>query len=127
MAEKRGKIIRALEELDKKDIYSLILFSIYKLKNCPEYSTLSELVYVLDNENFIKFINYYGGQTIRVPTIRELTELIHALLVFERINNTDKSIDDILEELDINVREKNNILKIIKVIQENLSEYDFKR
>ena len=40
----KGNIIKALEELDKKDIYSLILFVLYRLKEIPEYSTFSEIV-----------------------------------------------------------------------------------
>ena len=123
----KGNIIKALEELDKKDIYSLILFSLYKLKDCPEYSTLSELIYILDNENFIKFINYYGGKTIKVPTIDDLSILIHALMVFERLNNTNVDIDTILKELAISKKEKKEILESIQIIQETLANYDFKR
>lgn len=123
----KGNIIKALEELDKKDIYSLILFSLYKLKDCPEYSTLSELIYILDNENFIKFINYYGGKTIKVPTINDLSILIHALMVFERLNNTNVDIDTILKELAISKKEKKEILESIQIIQETLANYDFKR
>lgn len=123
----KGNIIKALEELDKKDIYSLILFSLYKLKDCPEYSTLSELIYILDNENFIKFINYYGGKTIKVPTINDLSVLIHALMVFERLNNTNVDIDTILKELAISKKEKKEILESIQIIQETLANYDFKR
>ena len=40
----KSNIIKALEELDKQDIYSLILFTLYKLKDVSEYSVLSELV-----------------------------------------------------------------------------------
>ena len=123
----KGNIIKALEELDKKDIYSLILFRLYKLKDCPEYSTLSELIYILDNENFIKFINYYGGKTIKVPTINDLSILIHALMVFERLNNTNVDIDTILKELAISKKEKKEILESIQIIQETLANYDFKR
>ena len=45
----KSNIIKALEELDKRDIYSLILLILYRLKEIPEYSTLSELVYILDH------------------------------------------------------------------------------
>ena len=31
-----------LAKLSDNDIYSLILFALYKIKNIPEYSTLSE-------------------------------------------------------------------------------------
>ena len=53
----KGNIDKALEELNKEDIYSLILFVLYKLKNVSEYSILSELVYILDNGSFSRFIS----------------------------------------------------------------------
>ena len=123
----RGNIIRALEELDKNDIYSLILFALYRLKDNSKYSTLSELIYVLDNENFIKFINYYGGKTITVPTIKDLTNILQALLAFEEMNNTDKSLDDILRDLSLTEKDKKEMIRTINLIEQIVGEYDFKR
>ena len=62
--KRKTEIREALNRLNKTDVYSMLLFIIYKMRELPEYSTLSELIYVLDNENFIKFLNYYGGKTI---------------------------------------------------------------
>lgn len=123
----KSNIIRALEELDKKDIYSLILFILYRLKEIPEYSTLSELVYILDNENFIKLINYYGGKTIRIPKIDELSTILNALLVYEREQNTDLSLSDIFKDIGINKKEIPEIMKILQLIPQLMDDYDFKR
>lgn len=123
----KSNIIRALEELDKKDIYSLILFILYRLKEIPEYSTLSELVYILDNENFIKLINYYGGKTIRIPKIDELSTILNALLVYEREQNTDLSLSDIFKDIGISKKEIPEIMKILQLIPQLMDDYDFKR
>lgn len=123
----KGNIIRALEELDKKDIYSLILFVLYRLKEIPEYSTLSELVYILDNENFIRLLNYYGGKTIRIPKVEELSTVLDALIVYERQQNTDMPLSDIFKELDIDKTQKPDILKLLNLIPQLLENYDFKR
>ena len=90
----KGNIIKALEQLDKKDIYCLILFFLYRLKEIPEYSTLSELIYILDNESFIKFLNYYGGKTIKVPNVDDLSIILDALLIYEKQQNDKLSIED---------------------------------
>ena len=58
-----------LNTLKERDVYSLLLFCLYKLSDIPEYSSLSELVYVMDKKNFLNFCEYFGGQTIKVPTI----------------------------------------------------------
>lgn len=123
----KSNIIKALEELDKKDIYSLILFILYRLKEIPEYSTLSELVYILDNENFIKLINYYGGKTIRIPKVDELSTILDALLVYEREQNTDLPLSDICKDIGISKKEIPEILKILQLIPQLIDNYDFKR
>lgn len=123
----KGNIIKTLEQLEKKDIYSLILFVLYKMKGIPEYSTLSELTYILDNESFIRFLNYYGGKTLVVPKVEDLSTILYALLVFERQENTDLPLDDILKELGISKRNKDEILKALNIIPELLKNYDFKR
>ena len=61
-----------LDKLKEYDVSSLILFSLYKLIGSPEYEVLSEMAYVLDRKNMIRFIEMFGGMTIRVPTISEL-------------------------------------------------------
>ena len=54
---------------DNTDIYSIILFIIFKIKKLPEYAALSELVYVLDKDSLLKLCEYFGGTTIKIPTI----------------------------------------------------------
>lgn len=69
--------------LSQIDTYSLMLFVLYQMKNIKEYSTLSELVYVLDKENFFKLIDYFGGITITIPTKKELETTLSALLLYQ--------------------------------------------
>lgn len=123
----KGNIIKALEQLDKKDIYSLILFFLYRLKEIPEYSTLSELIYILDNENFIKFLNYYGGKTIEVPRVEELSILLDSLLIYEKQQSTNMSVTEIFKDMNIPKKDRTEILKILSLIPELLENYDFKR
>jgi uncharacterized protein Smg (DUF494 family) len=123
----KSNIIKALEQLDKKDIYSLILFILYNLKEVPEYSTLSELVYILDNENFIKLLNYYGGKTITIPTTDELSNVLNALVVYEKKENTDKNVSDILKEVGVQNKDINETIKILEMIPDILKNYEFNR
>ena len=123
----KGNIIKALEQLDKKDIYSLILFFLYRLKEIPEYSTLSELIYILDNENFIRFLNYYGGKTIKIPKIEDLSILLDSLLIYEKRRSTNTPVTEIFKAMDIPKKDRPEILKILSLIPELLENYDFKR
>lgn len=124
---KKSNIIKALEELDKEDIYSLILFTFYKLKDISEYSILGELVYLLDNKSFTNFLSYFEGQTIKVPKISDLTNIVNALLFYERKINSNSSDDEILASLDIPKRDKQQIISTLNLISGIVEEYDFKR
>lgn len=74
-----------LSSIKKVDTYSIVLFVLYQLNNIPEYSTLSELSYVLDKSNFLDFLDYFGGTTIKVPTKRELQTIVNALLLYQSV------------------------------------------
>ena len=43
MAKRTTKISEALRSMNKTDIYSLMLFVLYKMKEDPDYLTLTEL------------------------------------------------------------------------------------
>ena len=66
-----GRIREELTKLKDVDVYSLILFVLFKARNVPELASLSALAYVLDKDNLLKLCEYFGGQTITIPTITE--------------------------------------------------------
>lgn len=123
----KSNILKALEELDKKDIYSLILFTLYRLKDVSEYSVLSELVYILDKDSFARFLSYFEGQTIKVPRISELTNIVNALLFYERKMNSELTDDEIMKSLGIPMKDKLVLYETIKLISSIIKEYDFKK
>ena len=123
----KGNIDKALEELNKQDIYSLILFVLYKLKNVSEYSILSELVYILDSNSFSRFMSYFEGQTIKIPKIQDLKDIINALLFYEKKINSSLTDEEILNELNIPKGESEKINSTLNLISEIIKEYDFKR
>lgn len=72
-----------LELLSKRDTYSIVTALLYLIKDEPKYSTLSELFYILDKENFTRLIQYYGGKEIRIPTITEINDMLKVLLLYQ--------------------------------------------
>ena len=123
----KNNIIKALEQLDKKDISSLILFTIFKLKDQPQYTTLSELIYLLDEKSFSNLLNYFGGKTIKIPTVQEFNDLLSALLVLEQKENTDLSDEEIFNELNIKKTNRDTVMNNINVISKIIEDYDFAR
>lgn len=93
------KIKTELEKLNNSDIYSLMLFALYKANELPEYSALSQLAYILDKDNLVRFCEFFGGLTIRVPKIEELEVLVYSLLVFQETDIEHKPFDKVLHSL----------------------------
>jgi len=75
-----------LNTLHLSDIYSLMLFIIYKLQDIPEYAVLSEMCYLLDGANLTRLLAYFSGKTIKIPTEEEFATMANALLLYQYIN-----------------------------------------
>lgn len=80
--------------LKNQDLYSLILFVLFKLRDNKEYSTLSELAYLLDKDDFLNVCEYFGGLTIRIPTIEELKELVRLLILYRQVEIEGQDFDE---------------------------------
>lgn len=93
------KVKEEIAKLKDTDTYSLILFALYKLKNVPEYRELSELAYILDKNSLLNFLEYFGGLTVKVPTIEELRMVVYTLLVYEYVKVDKLSIDEAILKL----------------------------
>lgn len=74
-----------IENFKQTDFYSLLLFALYKSIEIPEYSSLSQLAYVLDQKNLLNLCEYFGGQTIKIPTVKELEDLVYSLLLYQYV------------------------------------------
>lgn len=91
------KVKQEILKLKHTDFYSLILFVLFKLKDIPEYSTLSELAYVLDKDNLLKLCEYFGGLSIKIPTIEELESVVYSLTLYQYINIEGKTMKEALD------------------------------
>lgn len=109
------------------DIWSLILFTLYKIKDTPEFSTISELAYVLDKDSMLKLCEYFGGLTIKIPTIEELEDLVYALVIYQHVNIDGMDYNNavkLIGEKSSNLRNiKFNYMKICDI----LDKYEFEK
>lgn len=124
----KNNIRTSLDSLNVTDVYSLMLFALYKMSDIPEYSTLSELVYTMNRESLLNFLECFGGTTIRVPTIYELKLMVNALMLYQTVNIDHVSLEDAIKYIDESENlSVNDILKVYKDMCEVLKTYDFKR
>ena len=112
-----------LTKLKKIDIWSLMLFVLCNFQKIPEYSSISELAYVLDEKNMLKFCEYFGGQTIHVPTIDELENTLYAMLLYQYIEIEHMSEDDAYVTINVDKEKLKSIKTCYKTLKTVLSEY----
>ena len=119
------RIKEDLAKLNETDTYSLILFVLYKLRGVSEYSAISELAYVLDKQNLLQLLEYFGGLTIRIPTIEELEEIVQSLLLYQYVDIEHKDFDDALKLLGKKTTDVRIIKRNYNKIKELLEQYSF--
>lgn len=119
------RIKEDLTRLNEVDTYSLILFVLYKLKDIPEYSAVSELAFVLDKTNLLRLCEYFGGLTLKIPTIDELEQIVHSLLLYQYVDIDNMSFEDALKLLGEKSADIRTIRKNYNKIKQILEGYTF--
>ena len=118
-------ITQGLNNLKERDLYSLSLFCLYKLIGVPEYSSLSELAYVLDKENLLNLCEYFGGQTIKIPTTTELESLVYSLLLYQYVKVEKMNYEDAIRLIGHESKDLRAIKANYRKLTEVLSKYKF--
>lgn len=119
----KNSIKQNLNNLHLSDIYSLMLFIMYKLQDVADYATLSELCYLLDGANLTRLLTYFEGKTLKIPTSEEFANMSKALLLYQYINLDGNTLTVALGKLeDTTPKQREEItnlyLKIIPVMQQ---------
>lgn len=120
------RIKKDIATLKDTDIWSLVLFALYKIRSIPEYSSLSELVYILDRKSVLKLCEYYGGMTIRIPTVEELEFLVYVLVLYQKVNIEKMKYEDAVAEIGFKSSELRRVKSDYIKICEVLDKYEFK-
>lgn len=118
-------IKKELDNLKTNDVYSLMLFVLYKLRDVPEYNGISQLAYVLDEENFLNLCEYFGGLEIKIPTIDELKDIVDALLLYQYIDIDGMSYSSAVEKVGFPSSQMRHVKKIYINIKQTLKDYNF--
>lgn len=120
------RIKEELAKLTDTDIYSMILFALYKIKDVPEYATLSELVYVLDRKSLLKLCEYFGGMTLKIPTVEELETLVYALVLYQWVNIEGKPYDEAIQIVGVKSSDLRGVKSAYLDMVDVLNQYEFK-
>lgn len=115
-----------LDNLKMTDTFSLILFVLYKLRDVEEYSAISELAYILDKDSLLSLCEYFGGVTIKIPTVNELESIINSLLMYQYVNLDGIPYDEAVRKIGFESHQLRKIKKDYSKICSILEEYSLK-
>jgi hypothetical protein len=121
------KIKEELNKLKSVDIYSLMLFALFKIRDIPEYSSLSELAYVLDKNNLLKLCEYFGGLTIKIPTISDLESMVYTLVLYQLVDIDGMEYDDAVKQIGHNSSDLRRVKSDYIKMKNILDNYNFSR
>lgn len=112
--------------LNEEETFTLSLILLAHMHNDEKYKNLCELIFLFDNySGFKQFIKYYEGQTIQVPTLKELKQCLRLLELFQKVEIDKKDFDECYSKLKLNSLDlsksycKDEISKFHKYLQEN--------
>lgn len=124
----KTSIKKNLNNLHLSDIYSLMLFILYKIQEIPDYAVTSELCYLLDGANMTRLLTYFAGKTVTFPTESEMAVVSNALLMYQYINidgDTFTIAQNKLEKL--TKKEKDKVTELYVKLLPIMKQYNIDR
>lgn len=125
---KSSNIKKNLNSLHLSDIYSLMLFILFKVQDIPEYAVTSELCYLLDGANMTRLLTYFAGKTVTFPTESEMAIVTNALLMYQYINIDGDTFTAAQNKLDkLTKKEKDRVTELYVQILPIMKQYNIDR
>lgn len=124
----KNSIKKNLSALHLSDIYSLMLFVLFKVQDIPEYAVTSELCYLLDGANMTRLLTYFAGRTVTFPTESEMKIVTNALLMYQYINIDGDTFVAAQNKLDkLTKKEKDKVTDLYVQLLPIMKQYNIDR
>lgn len=124
----KNSIKKNLNALHLSDIYSLMLFILFKVQDIPEYAVTSELCYLLDGANMTRLLTYFAGRTVTFPTESEMAIVTNALLMYQYINIDGDTFTAAQNKLDkLTKKQKNKVTELYVQLLPIMKQYNIDR
>lgn len=124
----KNSIKKNLNALHLSDIYSLMLFILFKVQDIPEYAVTSELCYLLDGANMTRLLTYFAGRTVTFPTEAEMSIVTNALLMYQYINIDGDTFTAAQNKLDnLTKKQKDKVTDLYVQLLPIMKQYNIDR
>jgi hypothetical protein len=118
-------INKVLSKFKEQDVYALLCGYLFEFKNVPEYSVISELAYLLDRESFVNLIDYFEGQTFKVPTKKDFQNAVRTLLLLQYYEIEGRPWKDSLVAAGFDTSDGRAAQIQLKKLKTTLEKYNF--
>ena len=115
-----------IKKLKDIDLYSLSMFMLFKFTEVSEFAAISEIPYILDKDNTLRLCQYFGGRTIKIPTIDELYSMMSILLLYQYVNIDGKKYSEAVELIGFSSRELRKVKTAYTKLCKILNNYNIK-
>lgn len=109
---------KKINSLKTKDVYSILMFLLFRAEEIPEYAVLSRLAYVMNKEVLLTLCELFGGMTIKIPTMDELEKLLTAMTIYSRVDLDKEDKEQVFEEITEKYKNKIPPMTIIKLYEQ---------
>ena len=109
---------KKIDSLKTKDVYSILMFLLFRAEEIPEYAVLSRLAYVMDKEVLLTLCELFGGMTIKIPTMDDLDKLLTAMSIYSRVDLDKEDKEHVFEEITEKYKNKIPPASIIKLYEQ---------
>lgn len=96
---RKNNILASLRKLKEKDVYSLLLYLLYRLKDDEKYSTVSMLTWALDHDSLLNFLTLFSGVDMKVPSIDDLKVVVLALQLYQMVALDGGDLEESLADI----------------------------
>lgn len=115
-----------LKAMSKEDTYSLLGVMLYASSKNPNYTLLSELAFLLDNQSFANFLKYFEGQTITIPTWGEIDKALKVLMLHHYYRIEKLPYDKALEMSGFAEDEGKRAVKLLNHFEKQLEGQNYR-
>ena len=123
MADTVSEILKSMTD---NDVYSAMLAFLYELHDLPEYSLLSELIYIVkDKESFANLLEAFAGKTVTFPTKEELADIFQVLKLYQYYENEHRPWKDSILLAGFDTRNGKIATNKLNRLKETIKKYNF--
>lgn len=123
---KNPNISECLSHMSKSDVWSMLLFCLYKLQDDPNWLTLSELSFVLNGTDLSRFLSYFENMTITIPPLKDLRLLVKSLTVYQLVTFENMDLNSAAISVQDTEFTKDELKLMYLKISEVLKDYEFR-